>query len=840
MAPIESLELAVNVDISSALTKLEDLQEELQDLAETIESIDARGSDGISISTTLRYEDEFTQLRTRIEEFEDTTRIDLRTNTPTVRVRGTHARSVEIRTTVSNIEEELATLEATIRGFEMAHDISIPVKFERSNVDRVTSTMRNLQNTSITQTVDFTPDTEAIEKAKSSVEDVGADLGLEELGDGELTVKNMKVAAARVTVIGDGADESTAASIMDVLDGFNIDTGDGSNIDLDRRDAPSSGADPTWLFGPRGGQRGSRNWFRDVFADPQDLQLGMADIFGGPTPTDESNIRAGSSSAERLLNAIEETQDLGDAMQSVRKTTNNLGDELDGFQKQVGDERSRMMQMEAARAPNTPELFDMLERDNDSIIGGRGDGSRDRDSSAFAKLRRSMRKLTSQTHNARKSLSKFDLRMSDMHNLMATLIPLLFVFIGTIPAVVTALAGLAAAAVAAAAGLAALAGFGAMGVAMEGGQFNMDNLTEVWNDIRDAFIEAFAPLADRLEPLFMDAIDGLEKFFQAIANEGGALMELTDEARAFGSFLMDFVPGALRTLAAVAEALAPTLSDIGRAIQNGFRPAMRELVRLTQNAMPAVSDLVQTIIGAIPTIVEISIQFAKVATAALDVIGFVWNLVTVFGLLDEQMGFVLAIGLTLLTFLGLLIKVLGPIITLFRILSAQALAKFALALTVATKRAIVLAGTLAGQALMAIYAFSAAIVSSIPVLSSYTIAQYAATAALASFITLATLGTGLALVGMAMSAASGFMSMADGIDSATNSLKNFDRVAGNTEGGFNPYSGGDPPTSGGVAARGGGSAQTVINVESSGDPDEDRSNAKYVSFRQGRTTGGNN
>jgi hypothetical protein len=513
----------------------------------------------------------------------------------------------------------------------------------------------------------------------------------------------------------------------------------------------------------------------------------------------------------------------------------------------------RMARMEASRAPNTAELFGMLGGDEDSIVadidrGGGGGGGFDfdiGDSESMQKLRRSFSKLTSQTGDARDAMSRFDLRMSDLHNLMATLVPLLIVFIGTIPAVVTALVGLAAAAIAAAAGLAAITGFGAMGVAMEGGQFNMQNLTEVWQDIQDSFIEAFAPLAERLEPLFRDAVDGLELFFQAIANQGGALMELTDEARAFGSFLMDFVPGALRTLAAVAEALSPILADVGQAINEGFRPAMRELVRLTEAAMPAVSDLIQTIIGALPTLVEISIQFAQVATAALDAIGLIWNLVTIFGLLDEQIGFLIATGLTLLTFLGLLVKILGPLITLFRILTFSAIKSFVVAMGAAIKATLLFAASLLKSALAAIWSFASAIVSSIPALTSYTIAQYAATAALASFITLATLGAGIALVGMAMSAAGAFMGLAGSIDSATNSLKEFDRVSGNTEGDFNPYGGDDPPTSGATAAggrgsRGRGGGQTVINVESSGDPQEDRSNAKYVSFRQGRTTGGNN
>lgn len=445
---------------------------------------------------------------------------------------------------------------------------------------------------------------------------------------------------------------------------------------------------------------------------------------------------------------------------------------------------------------------------------------------------RSLRKATNAADN-------FDLRMSDMHNLLAALIPVLIVFLGTLPAVITALVGLAGAALAAAASLAAIVGFGAMGVALEDGQFNMDNLTEVWEDIRTEFIDAFAPLAERLEPLFMDGIDALGRFFQEIANQGDALMELTDEARAFGGFIMDFFPSALRTLASLVEALAPMLGDIGKAIENNFNDWVRELVRLTARAIDPVSALIQKILASIPTLVEIGSQFAVVATMVLDFIGVLWTVITVGGLFDNIIGTAIASMLVLATAISLANKALIGFIVRGIWTAARALQSYMVSAYMATSATTLFGSTALASAVSSLIAFTASIIQSAVALVGFSLSAFQAAAAAAAFWTAVTLGGAIFLVGIVAGLATEFMGLSSRIDQATSSLKEFDRVSGRTKGGFNPY-GGDPPSSGAGAASGGSGSQTVINVESSGDAQDDRSNARYVSFRQGRTTGGNN
>lgn len=458
----------------------------------------------------------------------------------------------------------------------------------------------------------------------------------------------------------------------------------------------------------------------------------------------------------------------------------------------------------------------------------------------FRRFRRRLSSLSDKFNNVRNTLDEFDIRMSDIHNTLATLVPLLFVFIGAIPAVVTALVGLATAAVTAAAALATLAGLGALGVGMEGGEFQMENLTEVWEQIQEDFIEAFAPLAERLEPLFRDAVDGLGRLFQAIANQGDALMELTDEARAFGGFIMDFVPDALRTLAALVEALSPIFAQIGRAISENFEGAMRTLVQLTAEAIPAVARLVQTIVKALPTIVRIGIQFAHWANIILETIGVVWEVITVFGALDGAMGHLIALGLVFASTVALLNKALIGLAIKGIWNAITGLVQLFYALAASNTQMALFGSTTLGAALSGLVSFTASIIRAIPVIGSLISSLIGATMAAAAFWSVVTLGAAAIALPAIADMATGFLGLSDSIDAATSSLKDFDRVSSRTSGNFNPYEGENPPTDGAAAATGGRAQKTVINIESSGDPNEDASNARYASFRQGRTTGGTN
>lgn len=484
-------------------------------------------------------------------------------------------------------------------------------------------------------------------------------------------------------------------------------------------------------------------------------------------------------------------------------------------------------QQGGTKADNIGELFSFMD------FPGGGDSGR---GGLFKRLRRQAGELTD-------TFDEFDLRMSDMHNMMARLVPLLLVFIGVIPAAVTALVGLAAAAIAAAASLAAIIGFGAMGVGLQGGEFDMQRLTDVLEGVRDSFIEAFAPLAERLEPIFMDAVDGLERFFQAVANQGDALMALTDEARAFGGFLMDFVPDALRTLAGLVEALSPLFAAFGNWLDQNFNNIMRDLASLTAQAAPAIAALIIRLGQAVPWLVEMSIGFTQVANVVVEILGLLNMLLNLLGINARVFGLVTAAVLSLASAIALTNLFMGSFIGTALVGAITSMYRFAIATATASSTMTLFGSTTIASAIGALVSFVASLITSGAALLGFSVSAYTATAAAAAFLTVVTLGAGAAIIGLALSASTAFLGLAGNIDSATQSLKDFDRVSGKTDG-FNPYGSGTAGAgaadvgSGSGAARAGGAR--VVNIESSGDPDEDRSNARYAGWRQGRTTGGNN
>jgi hypothetical protein len=454
-----------------------------------------------------------------------------------------------------------------------------------------------------------------------------------------------------------------------------------------------------------------------------------------------------------------------------------------------------------------------------------------------SEMGREIQQFARKISNARDEISEFNLRMTDMHNMLARLVPLLLVFIGAVPAVVTALVGLAAAAVAAGSALLAIAGFGAMGVAMEGGEFNMQNLTDVLEEIQRDFLDAFAPLANRLEPLFRDAADAMTLFFNAVAQQGDALMELTDEARAFGQFMMDWVPDVLASMAAMAEAFAPVFGAMGDALQDA--QVLRTLTELAMEVMPAISQMTDIIISAIPYIVKMSIGFALVSNQIMNVLSVLGSFLRMLGISPEMLGIVVGSMLALASAVALTNTILSSFVATTLASAISSMYFFFLTLVRTWSAMTAFATTAIGKAIISLYNFIATAITASGSMYGLGTSILFSTQALAAFLTLASLGTlGAILVPMALSAAESFTSLGSSIQGATSALKEYDRVAGQTDSAFNPYSGGGSSPDNGGGGISGPSGNVII--ESSGDSEKDRSNGRYASWRNGRTTGGNN
>lgn len=452
--------------------------------------------------------------------------------------------------------------------------------------------------------------------------------------------------------------------------------------------------------------------------------------------------------------------------------------------------------------------------------------------------------ITDQFGELRERIDGFNLRMSDLHNVVASIVPVLLVFIGAIPAAYTALMTLAGAAMTAAAAFAVMGGLGAIGFATQGGDFSADRLQEAWSQISNSFFEAFTPLAERLQPLFEDALDGLGRFFQAIADQGDALMALTDEARAFGGFLMNFVPQALRTLAGLVEAMSSIFSDIGSFLENNFNGIIRGLVHEASQAIPVLGSIAQKIIRVLPALARMSVGFMKVTSVIIDVLSLFGRMMGLLGISPQMFGLVvgglLAIASAVaIANIALKSFVFGAIASAIQgmyawfystILMQQGLAAFAV-------------NTLA-RAIVSIYGYITSLVGATGASLSMASATMIATGALAAFLTLASLGVLAGVAAGAMGIANQFLGVADSIDQATSSMEDFNRVSGKTDGnGFNPYGGGGPggsPSggSGAYTSPSSGSGTTNVNIESTGDSEKDQSNGQYAFWRTGRTTGG--
>jgi hypothetical protein len=302
----------------------------------------------------------------------------------------------------------------------------------------------------------------------------------------------------------------------------------------------------------------------------------------------------------------------------------------------------------------------------------------------------------------------------------------------------------------------------------------------------------------------MDAVGGLSLLFDAVARNGDALMQLTDDARAFGQFLLSFIPSALASMTAMVETMRPVFSMMADAIDNAS--ILRTLTALTLDIIPAVAAFASVVIDALPELIRFSAGFAKVAAGAISIIGLIGQLVTLFGVFSSES-------------IGMLIASVLTAATAIFILNSSILTT--------AKTALVKLGAslLTSMSSMLAYASSAGIA---------TLATNALRSALRGLLILTGVGLGLVLLAEGLNlVADQFLSAESNIRSTTDALKEFDRVAGRTSGAFNPY-GGDAPVSGSRAAGGGG--QNVAVIEPSGNPQEQSSDVKNANWTMGRRT----
>ena len=411
-----------------------------------------------------------------------------------------------------------------------------------------------------------------------------------------------------------------------------------------------------------------------------------------------------------------------------------------------------------------------------------------------------MDSLTDSVDSAMEGMDEFDLRMTDIHNAVAQLLPLLLVFVGAMPALIGGLLSLAGAALGAATALAAVTGLGALGLTMTGDMEFADILTE----IKQNFLDAFRPLAEQLAPLFEDALDGLEAFFQELADRGDTLVRFADVARDFGNFLLDYLPDAIQALGEMAIAFRGVFSILGDALQDAN--LAERLTGFMADVLPEFMNFFALLFDIIQRLAGMSKGFLQVANAILFAIDTVLYLITFGGHLEEQMGALIA---TLLT-----------VVTVMMFWGSGVIAGL-------ISRLVALGATIVTTIIPSLQGYIASVTAAGG-------ATYFLVGAILALIGVLTLGVGAALLGGVTALAQKFGDLGGNIGDATDKLRNFKRLSRGTDD-DNPYGFGG---SGDVSRGSTGSTATTnfdITIEGDADPDTLRNQTRNANFRASRT-----
>ena len=344
--------------------------------------------------------------------------------------------------------------------------------------------------------------------------------------------------------------------------------------------------------------------------------------------------------------------------------------------------------------------------------------------------------------------------MSNLHNVLATLIPMLLVYVGALPAAIGGVVALGAAAVSAAAALAALGGLSFYGLALiEGDGDAMAGLSDIADQIQSDFADAFAPLARDLAPLAEDAVAGLGEMFQILASHGDILTGLTDEARDFGRFMQEYIVGTAVAMGQFADAAAPMLGIFAGIIERA--DLLQASAGFLAETLPELLAFGSALADIVVNIMQLSVGFLTTATYITQFIDALLFVISGFGMFEKEVGAVIGALLALITVSSMLYKlvtsqlivaVYGAIMSLYEMGVASAFA--------AAKQQILAAAN---------------------TVASLSFLQLAAAVAVA-------IGGLAVLLGLGALLSSQFLNTSSAIDEATDSLREFKDVQSDLDG----------------------------------------------------------
>lgn len=260
-----------------------------------------------------------------------------------------------------------------------------------------------------------------------------------------------------------------------------------------------------------------------------------------------------------------------------------------------------------------------------------------------------------------KDFKQLRLSMGMFMNLMASLLPILGVFAGALPAAIAGVAALGAAALAAAAAMYGIAGLGVMALAMEGGEWDFQALKEDVQGLIRTFMDAFGPLANAIEPMMLDLMGNVQMAMFGVAQHMRPLLDLTDEARGAFNTLLGLVGPFAEDTIRFAEAVMPVfemLGDIGMNID--MYAVLGDILAKT---LPLLAGIASMIGNALPMIYDISLGFLAVATAVTYLITGFLRLIDIVPFAGQLLGYLTGITLSLLTATALYSLATGTLVS---------------------------------------------------------------------------------------------------------------------------------------------------------------------------------
>lgn len=347
----------------------------------------------------------------------------------------------------------------------------------------------------------------------------------------------------------------------------------------------------------------------------------------------------------------------------------------------------------------------------------------------------------------REAIDEFkDLRltMGFFMNLIASLIPLLGVYVGALPAAIAGVVALGAAAAVAAGALVGIAGLGLLAMATEGGEWNFSALKAEFQALIDTFLSAVTPLAAAFEPLMQDMMGKLARTFYEVSNQMRGLIDLTGTARSLTTTFLRSLGDVADATIAFAKVAMPVFTEILEFV--GGVDWLGIFAEILSETLPMLGLLGAMLWAVLPPIYEISLGFLRIATVLTAVITSFFHLINIVPLAAQVFGALVSVMFVLIT-----------VSAVWSLLQTQAAQRV-------------------GLLIVAVYQEIAALHADIAAKIGSTAATVALTLATAAFLGLITFG----LVPALGLASSGFGVLGNDIDSAASSLKDFNRIAGRT------------------------------------------------------------